>query len=266
MGICISLRWLPATANQPKPGERFNKFSEPFTERQEPSEGWVINAYLSDPSYGDFPLIAWGPPLFALRRAKRALSVKTRRERKDADEVFEGLCWFIWCVFSKRVRKALLCVFGTPWANVLWACHGVLAAEHTVGPVSCAIELKITGLHSHTICSVCCKCQAAFPQRGGFHSLRVLRAHLFVQSEKWTNKPGGQAYIVGLLYNTDVRGIFVWMMLETFMGKYTENPALFEFLLVARRALVKQRSRVWLSMGSNANICTLWIKAPVKCI
>ncbi|KAK2870264.1 hypothetical protein Q8A67_024656 [Cirrhinus molitorella] len=57
------------TANQLKRSKSLNKYSGLFTEHQELSDGWVVNVYLSDPSYGDFRLIVRGPPLFALPRA-----------------------------------------------------------------------------------------------------------------------------------------------------------------------------------------------------
>lgn len=174
MGICIFLWLLPLTANQLKRSKSLNKYSGLFTKHRERSDGWVINAYLSDPSYGDFRLIAWGLALFALRRAmghKCQAWDEFHGRHGWRWSVFEGFfCSTRFVCFLKRERKAKtppLCVFVAPWANLLWACHGVPPAEHTVGPVSCTIDLKITGLHSHTICCVYCKCQATFPQREG---------------------------------------------------------------------------------------------------
>lgn len=173
MGICIFLWLLPVTANQLKLSKSLNKYSGLFTKHRERSDGWVINAYLSDPSYGDFRLIAWGLPLFALRRAmghKCQVWDEIHGRYGWRRSMFEGFfCTTRLCVFQKGEKSETLplCAFVAPWANLLWACHGVPPAEHTVGPVSCTIDLKITGLHSHTICSVYCKCQATFPQRGG---------------------------------------------------------------------------------------------------
>lgn len=169
MGICIFLWLLPVTANQLNRSKSLNKYSGLFTEHREQSDGWVINAYLSDPSYGDFLVIARGLPLFALPRT-------TGHKCQARDEIHGRYGWrwsvfegFLFVCFLKGEKSEMppLCVFVAPWANLLWACHGVPPAEHTVGPVSCTIDLKITGLHSHTICSVYCKCQATFPNRGG---------------------------------------------------------------------------------------------------
>lgn len=115
MGICIFLWLLPVTANQLKLSKSLNKYSGLFTKHRERSDGWVINAYLSDPSYGDFRLIAWGLPLFALRRAmghKCQVWDEIHGRYGWRWSMFEGFFAPHVCVFSKRERKAKrrLCV------------------------------------------------------------------------------------------------------------------------------------------------------------
>lgn len=193
MGICIFLWLLPVTANQLKRSKSLNKYSGLFTEHRERSDGWVINVYLLDPSYGDF---VWSHEgcLYLLSQELQGISV--RPEMRSTEKygwrrsVFEGFT-FVCFLKGGEKRKPPLCAFVAPWANLLWACHGVPPAEHTVGPVSCTIDLKITGLHSHTICSVYCKCQATFPQRGGEALVLYVsyeRAWLFAVKSRQTSQ------------------------------------------------------------------------------
>lgn len=63
---------------------------------------------------------------------------------------------------AKMEMLSSVCIFNVPWVDLLWACHGIPPAEHTVGPLCCAIDLKITGLHIHTICSANCKTKHQF--------------------------------------------------------------------------------------------------------
>lgn len=116
MGICIFLWLLPLTANQLKRSKSLNKYSGLFTKHRERSDGWVINAYLSDPSYGDFRLIAWGLPLFALRRAmghKCQAWDEFHRRHGWRWTMFEGFfctTHFVCFLKGREKRKRRLCV------------------------------------------------------------------------------------------------------------------------------------------------------------
>ncbi len=96
MGICIFLWLLPVTANQLKRSKRLNKYSGLFTEHRERSDGWVINVYLLDPSYGDF---VWSHEGWLYLLSQDVQGISVRPEMRSMERY--GAC----------LKASRLCVF-----------------------------------------------------------------------------------------------------------------------------------------------------------
>ncbi len=96
MGICIFLWLLPVTANQLKRSKRLNKYSGLFTEYRERSDGWVINVYLLDPSYGDF---VWSHEGWLYLLAQDLQGISVRPEMRSMER------------YRACLKASRLCVF-----------------------------------------------------------------------------------------------------------------------------------------------------------
>lgn len=138
MGICIFLWLLPVTANQLKRSKSLNKYSRLFTEHREPSDGWVINVYLSDLSYGDFVWSHEGR-LYLLSQELRGSSV--RPEMRSTERygwrqiVFEGFTFVCFLKGGEKQNAAFVCVcralsespLGLSWSSSgrthSWSCE-----------------------------------------------------------------------------------------------------------------------------------------------